>query len=179
MLTYDEALAQIFSQIAPLSPAELPLQDALGCVLAEDIISPQDLPPFDNSSMDGFAVRAADFRTFQHSAGQGDIPAGALSVPALTPGTALRIMTGRQCPPARMPSFRSRTRRAGDGVAFLGRRHPGPVYPAGGGRCGGRKRCRDGGKPAAACGDRHVRRSWARLRSRLSPPARRDPQHRR
>lgn len=99
MLTYDQAFAQILGKITPLDPVELPLTDALGCVLAEDIISPQNIPPFDNSSMDGFAVRAIDLAAVPKTLPvQGDIPAGALFVPALMPGKALRIMTGAPVP---------------------------------------------------------------------------------
>jgi len=100
MLTYDQALAQILGQIAPLPPAALPLADALGCVLAEDVFAPSAVPPFDNSSMDGFAVRAADLAAVPASLPvAGDVPAGALSLPTLAPGTALRIMTGAPVPP--------------------------------------------------------------------------------
>lgn len=99
MLTYDQALAQILSQISPLPPISLPLLDARGCVLAEDLFAPQAVPPFDNSSMDGFAVRAADLADIPATLPvSGDIPAGALSLPALMPGQALRIMTGAPVP---------------------------------------------------------------------------------
>lgn len=121
MLTYDQALAQILGQIAPLSPMDLPLSDSLGCVLAEDIFASQAVPPFDNSSMDGFAVRAADLANIPAVlAVQGDIPAGALSLPALTPGSALRIMTGAPVPPgadAVVPVEDTGVR--AEGVAFL------------------------------------------------------------
>ncbi|MDQ2798281.1 MAG: molybdopterin molybdotransferase MoeA [Armatimonadota bacterium] len=121
MLTYDQALVQILSQIAPLAPAELTLTDALGCVLAEDIVSPQNIPPFDNSSMDGFAVRAADLTAVPKTLPvQGDIPAGALSVPELLPGRTLRIMTGAPVPAgadAVVPVEDTEARP--DGVAFL------------------------------------------------------------
>jgi molybdopterin molybdotransferase len=99
MLIYEEALAQILGQAQTLAPIQTPLPDALGLVLAEDLIASHDLPPFDNSSMDGFAVRAADIV----DAGtvltvQGDIAAGALSIPRLMPQMALRIMTGAPLP---------------------------------------------------------------------------------
>ena len=100
MLTYDQALTQILGQIAPLPPVAVPLADALGCVLAEDVFTPQDAPPFDNSSMDGFAVRAADLADIPATLPvSGDVPAGALSLPALTFRSALRIMTGAPVPP--------------------------------------------------------------------------------
>jgi len=121
MLTYDQALTQILSQIAPLAPDELPLSDALGCVLAEDLVAPQAVPPFDNSSMDGFAVRAADLVNIPAVLPvQGNIPAGALSIPTLTPGSALRIMTGAPVPPgadAVVPVEDTEARP--EGVAFL------------------------------------------------------------
>ena len=121
MLTYDQALAQILSRLAPLPPVPLPLSDALGCVLAEDLVAPQAVPPFDNSSMDGFAVRAADLADIPAVLPvQGDIPAGALSLPTLTPGHALRIMTGAPLPPgadAVVPVEETEARPAG--VAFL------------------------------------------------------------
>ena len=99
MLTYEDALAQILTHAALLPPVQTRLTDALGLVLAEELTTPHDLPPFDNSSMDGFAVRAADIT----QAGAvlpvvGEIAAGALDIPALSPGQALRIMTGAPLP---------------------------------------------------------------------------------
>ncbi len=99
MLTYDEALARILAQVTPLPAAETRLEHALGLVLSETIVSPIDLPPFANSSMDGFAVRAAEVQSPSTTLPiAGDIPAGALSIPALRPGTTLRIMTGAPMP---------------------------------------------------------------------------------
>ena len=56
----DEHLDDILGTIRPLEPIELQLLDAQGCVLVEDVTVPVALPPFDNSSMDGYAVRTAD-----------------------------------------------------------------------------------------------------------------------
>lgn len=56
----DEHLADILATVRPLEPIELQLLDAQGCVLVEDVTVPVALPPFDNSSMDGYAVRTAD-----------------------------------------------------------------------------------------------------------------------
>ena len=99
MLTYEEALVQILSRTERLSPEQVPLAEALGLILAEDIRTPHDLPPFDNSSMDGFAVRAADIAAVSTVLPvQGEIAAGALSIPALLPRHALRIMTGAPMP---------------------------------------------------------------------------------
>jgi molybdopterin molybdotransferase len=82
----------------------VPLAGAAGLVLAEDVHAGVSLPPFDNSAMDGYAVRAADVAGA--SAAQpvtlpvaDDIPAGRVDVAALEPGTAHRIMTGAPMPP--------------------------------------------------------------------------------
>ena len=60
MITYAEHLADVLATVAPLQPLELGLLDAHGCVLAEDLVAPADLPGFDNSGMDGYAVRSED-----------------------------------------------------------------------------------------------------------------------
>ena len=99
MLTYEEALTQILAQAVPLAPLPTPLADALGLILAEELTTPHDLPPFDNSSMDGYAVRFADVQTVPATLPvAGEIAAGALEIPALPPGQALRIMTGAPVP---------------------------------------------------------------------------------
>src|SRR4051795_2432986 len=56
----DAHLADVLSVVKPLSPLDLTLPDAHGCVLAEEVASTFPLPPFDNSAMDGYAVRSAD-----------------------------------------------------------------------------------------------------------------------
>lgn len=90
--------------ITPRPPVALPLADALGLVLADDVVAPLSLPGFDNSAMDGYAVLATDVA----AAGQDtpvrlpvaeDIPAGRTDIPTLTAGTAHRIMTGAPLPP--------------------------------------------------------------------------------
>jgi len=93
----DEALAQILAQASPTSSQlELPLIDALGHVLAQDVVSSIDVPGEANSAMDGYAVCASDL-------GQGVLPvsqriaAGAVGQPLLT-GTAARIFTGAPLP---------------------------------------------------------------------------------
>ncbi|MFF7229806.1 gephyrin-like molybdotransferase Glp [Streptomyces sioyaensis] len=99
-----EHLDDVLSKIAPLDPIELQLLDAQGCVLVEDITVPVALPPFDNSSMDGYAVRAADTASATQDAPVpltviGDIAAGPGELPAVGPGQAARIMTGAPVPP--------------------------------------------------------------------------------
>jgi molybdopterin molybdotransferase len=63
LLPVDEARERVLSAIKPLSPLELPLQEAHGCVLAEDVVAERDIPDFASSAMDGFAVRTADVRS--------------------------------------------------------------------------------------------------------------------
>ena len=60
LVLLEEARVRALSRIERLPPADLPLADAHGCVLAADIVAPMDLPPFTSSAMDGFAVRADD-----------------------------------------------------------------------------------------------------------------------
>ncbi|MFG2882376.1 gephyrin-like molybdotransferase Glp [Streptomyces sp. NPDC048297] len=100
----DEHLEDILSTVRPLDPIELQLLDAQGCVLVEDVMVPVSLPPFDNSSMDGYAVRVADVE----GAGEefpavlevvGDVAAGAVGLVHVGPGQAARIMTGAPLPP--------------------------------------------------------------------------------
>src|SRR5579864_1711408 len=60
MLSVEEASGLILADVAPLGVEEVRLADSLGRILARDVVSPVSLPPWDNSSMDGYAVRAAD-----------------------------------------------------------------------------------------------------------------------
>ncbi|MBT3165721.1 molybdopterin molybdotransferase MoeA [Streptomyces sp. Vc74B-19] len=100
----DEHLDDILATVRPLEPIELNLLDAQGCVLVEDITVPVSLPPFDNSSMDGYAVRVADVAgaSEQYPASLevvGDVAAGAADLLHVGPGQAARIMTGAPLPP--------------------------------------------------------------------------------
>jgi len=104
MLSVEEALEKILSYVSPMGPVEVELPDALGLTLAEEVTSPLDLPPLDNSAMDGFAVRHADVADADaHSPRElpviGYVQAGALPDRDLQPGTAIRIMTGAPIPP--------------------------------------------------------------------------------
>jgi len=100
MLTLDEALARLLSAIRPLAETEsVSTFDALGRVLAEGVRSGLDVPPQDNTSMDGYALRCTDVP----AAGtllpvSQRIPAGHVGQP-LQPGSAARIFTGAQIPP--------------------------------------------------------------------------------
>lgn len=100
----DEHLEDILRSVRPLEPIELQLLDAQGCVLVEDVTVPVALPPFDNSSMDGYAVRVADVEgaTEEYPATLtvlGDVAAGSDALPTIGAGQAVRIMTGAPLPP--------------------------------------------------------------------------------
>ncbi|MGN6362408.1 MAG: molybdopterin molybdotransferase MoeA, partial [Thermomicrobiales bacterium] len=99
-----EAQALVLGGVAPLATEIIPLLDALGRVLAEDIVADADIPPFRNSAMDGYAVRAADLAGSRrgtpvrlHVTAEG--PAGYAPRGMVMPGTAIRIMTGAPLPP--------------------------------------------------------------------------------
>ena len=96
MLSIDDALARVLAAVRPVLPERVPLLQALGRVLAEPIVSPRDVPPWDNSAMDGFAVRAADtpgtLKVLE------TIAAGAVPTQVVQPGTCSRIMTGAPMP---------------------------------------------------------------------------------
>ncbi|GLX98745.1 gephyrin-like molybdotransferase Glp [Herbidospora sp. NBRC 101105] len=95
----DRHLADILATVRPLAPLELDLERALGAVLAEDVTAPVDLPPFDNSAMDGYAVVAADLAQVPATLPvTEDVAAGDPSVHAIGPGLTARIMTGAPLP---------------------------------------------------------------------------------
>ena len=96
MLSVAEARERILERVHPLEAVPVPLARALGRFLAAPVIADRALPPFDNSAMDGFAVRAADLP--DELPVIGDIAAGAAPDVALRPGTAIRIMTGGPLP---------------------------------------------------------------------------------
>ena len=103
MKSVDAHLADILEGVEPLAPLHLALLETIGCVLAEDVVSAVDLPPFDNSSMDGYAVMLADVAGASADAPvwlpvAGEMAAGSSSTQALASGTTVRIMTGAPVP---------------------------------------------------------------------------------
>lgn len=100
MRTVEEH-ARVIAELLTPTPAELtPLAAADGLVLATDLVAAIDLPPFANSAMDGYAVRAADIGNLPTTLPVSqDIPAGRTDTEPLRPGTAARIMTGAPMPP--------------------------------------------------------------------------------
>ena len=102
-ISVDEALDHILRFITPLDNCSVPIVEALDRVLAQDAVSAADIPPFVNSAMDGYAVRAADVAGAGASSPVeltviGEAPAGRMPEQALEPGTAMRIMTGAPIP---------------------------------------------------------------------------------
>ncbi|MGI8758763.1 MAG: molybdopterin molybdotransferase MoeA [Acidimicrobiales bacterium] len=100
LVPLDDARAYVLGCCAPLAPVEVPLADALGRVAAVATVAAEDVPPFDNSAMDGFAVRAADTATAPVTlAVVGALAAGDVPDAEVGPGQAVRIMTGAPVPP--------------------------------------------------------------------------------
>ena len=99
MITVDEGLALVLDGLLPLGPERVPLADAAGRVVAEPALAAVDLPPFDRSAMDGYAVRAADTAPGISLRLAGGVAAGEVAVAELEPGTAARVSTGAAIPP--------------------------------------------------------------------------------
>jgi len=103
MRSVDEHRRVVAGLITAREPVTVPVAEALGLVLAEDVVAPLSLPGFDNSAMDGYAVvgddiAAATDDTPVRMPVTEDIPAGRTDIPTLTAGTAHRIMTGAPLP---------------------------------------------------------------------------------
>ena len=103
MISVDEALEYVLKHFEPLEPEEVEILDALDRVLAEYVYSDMDIPPFDNSAMDGYAVRAADTVGASSQAPVtlrviANLAAGYTTDFVVEPGTAIRIMTGAPLP---------------------------------------------------------------------------------
>src|SRR5687768_6938727 len=97
MISIEEALRTIQREVNPLPPRLVPLQEALGYVLAEDTVAEEPMPPFAASSVDGFAVIAADGAGLRRLVG--DQAAGYVGDIRVEPGTAARVTTGAPIPP--------------------------------------------------------------------------------
>jgi molybdopterin molybdotransferase len=98
-LPVDDYRARVAALLTTTPVESRPVLDCIGLVLGEDVVSPVSLPPFDNSAMDGYAVRSVDVTEPVELPVAEDIPAGRTDVVPLLPGTAHRIMTGAPMPP--------------------------------------------------------------------------------
>ncbi len=102
-ISVEEALASILEHFKPLESESVPLLEAVDRVLSKDVVSDMNVPPFNNSAMDGYAVRAGDIA---NASGEhpvklrviGDLAAGYTTQKAVEPKTAMRIMTGAPLP---------------------------------------------------------------------------------
>lgn len=99
MISVEEAIRIVKEQTRVLAPERIALADALGRVLAEEVVADSDLPPFDRAQMDGYAVRAADTaHTPARLRVVGESAAGSGWKDEMKPGEAVRIMTGAPVP---------------------------------------------------------------------------------
>ncbi len=103
MIPLEEAQARINADITVLPIADVALRDARGLVLAETVTAPESIPPFANTAMDGFAIKAADLAGASASSPKelpiaATVAAGAVAPRALQSGEAMRIMTGAPLP---------------------------------------------------------------------------------
>jgi molybdopterin molybdotransferase len=103
MISVEEARGRILAVVERLPAVAMPLAEALGQVLAEDVTSPITIPPLDNTAMDGYAVRAADTDGATPDSPVtlrviGEVAAGYIYDGEVEPGTAVRIMTGAPIP---------------------------------------------------------------------------------
>lgn len=127
MLSFDEALARVLARALPLSAERVPLESAVGRVLAEEVVARSPLPRFDHSAMDGYAIATASLAgdgpfalpvVGESAAGSGEN--------ALEPGTAKRIFTGAPMPSgADAVLMQENVRREGDRISFDKRPNPG------------------------------------------------------
>jgi molybdopterin molybdotransferase len=103
VISLAEAQARVLSGIQPLAPRRVATAEAFGLVLAADVVAGEPIPPFANTAMDGYAVRAGDTAGASESTPAtlrvvGDLPAGRAPTTAVGPGEAIRIMTGAPIP---------------------------------------------------------------------------------
>jgi molybdopterin molybdotransferase len=106
MTPLDEARDYVFARCGRLPAVEVRLEDALGLIIADDVTAAEDVPPFDNTAVDGFAVQAADTVRFSDGVASaaplrivGTMAAGARPDRPVGAGEAMRIMTGAPIPP--------------------------------------------------------------------------------
>lgn len=138
MLKYHDALNRILDHVTPLPPKHMPLGECLGLVLAEGVLAKEDIPCYDNSAMDGYAVRAED--TSKASAELPStlrilerVPAGQKPTAEVEVGTAVKVMTGGMIPSGADAVIQvERAKDLGDVVCFERPAEPGQsIRPAG------------------------------------------------
>jgi molybdopterin molybdotransferase len=125
-ISVEQALELVLQSVSTLDGADLPLLDCLNSVLAEDIAADMDIPPFDNSAMDGYALIAADTTSARAEAPMtlrviADLPAGYPPPPIVGRGEAVRIMTGAPMPHGTDAVARTEDVERGDGTVRISR----------------------------------------------------------
>jgi molybdenum cofactor synthesis domain-containing protein len=129
MILLEEARRFVLGSCAPMAPRHLALDEALGCVTGVAVVATEPVPPFTNSSMDGYALRARDTRGAPVSLEVvGSIMAGHPPGATVGPGQAVRIMTGAPLPPgadAVVMIEETRTLADGAGVSIEREARPG------------------------------------------------------
>src|SRR5437016_4766735 len=98
MLEVGEASAKILNAISALGTEQVVLEDAAGLVLSKKVVAVTTSPPWDNSSMDGYAIRSIDVVSAAKLKVVATIAAGSIASRPLGPGEAMRIMTGAPLP---------------------------------------------------------------------------------
>ncbi|MDI6752206.1 MAG: molybdopterin molybdotransferase MoeA [bacterium] len=97
-MTFEDAFSKVIDSVKRLPPEEVDLLSGLGCVLAGDIKARFDIPPFDKSAMDGYAVRSEDLSSQNELLCIGELPAGIFQKFVVNKGECVRIMTGSPLP---------------------------------------------------------------------------------
>jgi len=119
LIEFEDARSLVLEYAAPLAPETVSLHDALGRVLAEEVSAPADVPPFDNSAMDGFAVRASDSGAGVRLRIVDESRAGAPARATVGTGEACAISTGAVIPDGADAVVRVEDTRHHDGVVEL------------------------------------------------------------
>jgi molybdopterin molybdotransferase len=124
MMSFEEALGKILSRIQPLGFEKVLLLESLGRIIGEDIYAKRDIPPLDNSAMDGYALRFEDIResTRDHPVRLEvieDLPAGFVSRKTIGKGQAIRIMTGAPIPKGADTVIPVEETKKGNGFTFI------------------------------------------------------------
>lgn len=139
MIPLADVQREILGAVAPLAPVTVPVRDALGLVTTRDVIAGEAVPPFANTAMDGYAVRADDTAGARPEAPvrlavAGELPAGRAPDQPVGEGEAIRIMTGAPMPQgADAVVMVEYTERDGDAVRVLHAARPGDHVRAAGG----------------------------------------------
>jgi molybdenum cofactor synthesis domain-containing protein len=139
LVALEQVRAEILGAVGVLDPVDVPLAEAHGLVLAATVMTTEDVPPFANTAMDGYAVRAADTSGASPDSAVtlrvvGDLPAGRAPDVEVGAGDAIRIMTGAPMPiGADAVVMVERTETAGDDVAILAEARTGDHVRSAGG----------------------------------------------